>query len=413
VREGYLKDLLNVLAGELAKALHSEVTADNREDLLEELRDSRDVRRELNLTWMPVTPEQLVRDLFASPELLDACAPNLTPSERALLWRDRDAAWTVADVPLLDEAAELVGDDETATRLAAAREAAQRAERIANAQAALANVDSLIRPTAEQLAERFADAGPYLTVAERAEADRAWAYGHIVVDEAQELSPMAWRVLMRRCPSRSMTLVGDVAQVGAAAGTSSWGAVLDPYVRDRWRLESLTVNYRTPAAIMQVASDVLAGAGISAPTPESVRDGAFPPVLTRIPGGLEPGDTGALAAVTAAISAALGLLGEGRLAVLAAAESVEAVRTGLRSGLPHGVLGEGRNALESPVVVLGVADAKGLEFDAVVVLEPMAILKASPRGANDLYVALTRPTQRLHVLASGDLPAGMENLSPA
>ena len=89
-------------------------------------------------------------------------------------------------------------------------------------------MDTLIRPTAEQVAERFADTGPWLTVAERAESDRTWAYGHLVVDEAQELSPMAWRLLMRRCPSRSMTLVGDVAQVGSAAGASSWSEVLDP-----------------------------------------------------------------------------------------------------------------------------------------------------------------------------------------
>jgi hypothetical protein len=137
-----------------------------------------------------------------------------------------------------------------------------------------------IRVSAEMLAERFADTGPTLTVAERAESDRTWAFGHVVVDEAQELSPMMWRLLMRRCPTRSMTLVGDVAQVGSAAGTSSWGAALDPYVHDRWRLEALTVNYRTPAAIMRIASDVLTGAGVTAPMPQSVREGDSPPPST-------------------------------------------------------------------------------------------------------------------------------------
>ena len=106
-----------------------------------------------------------------------------------------------------------------------------------------------------------------LTVAERAESDRTWAYGHLVVDEAQEHSPMMWRLLMRRCPTRSMTLVGDVAQVGSAAGASSWGEVLDRYVPGRWRMAELTVNYRTPAQVMQLASDMLAAAGIEAPTP--------------------------------------------------------------------------------------------------------------------------------------------------
>ena len=142
-------------------------------------------------------------------------------------------------MPLLDELAELLGDVAIAAtgRPPRPRER-QRAEDLANAQAALRNVANPDpSPTAEQLADRFAESGPTLTVAERAESDRTWAYGHLVVDEAQELSPMMWRLLMRRCPTRSMTLVGDVAQVGSAAGASSWGEVLDRYVPGRWRIE--------------------------------------------------------------------------------------------------------------------------------------------------------------------------------
>src|SRR5881397_1528412 len=111
--------------------------------------------------------------------------------------------------------------------------------------------------SAEQLADGFSERADHGTVAERAAADRSWTYGHVIVDEAQELSEMAWRTLMRRCPSRSMTIVGDVAQTGDLAGTSSWERVLEPYVADRWRLARLTVNYRTPAEIMAVASGVL------------------------------------------------------------------------------------------------------------------------------------------------------------
>ncbi len=94
---------------------------------------------------------------------------------------------------------------------------------------------------------------------ERAAADRTWAFGHIVVDEAQELSPMAWRMLMRRCPSRSMTIVGDMAQASELGGGSSWQQVLGPNLADRYRMERLTINYRTPAEIAEVAADVLAG----------------------------------------------------------------------------------------------------------------------------------------------------------
>jgi DNA helicase IV len=86
------------------------------------------------------------------------------------------------------------------------------------------------------------------------------------------------------------------------------------------------------------------------------------------------------------------------------------LRAHLSETFASGTVGQGRAALDSPVVVLTVHEVKGLEFDSVVLVEPATILKASPRGANDLYVALTRPTQRLRVLASGDFPAGLDNL---
>jgi DNA helicase IV len=406
-REGFLRDLLDHLARELAAAHGTEPDADTREDLLADLRDSPDVRRELNLAWMPLTPERVLASLYADPDRLAAAADDhLDEGDRALLQRDPGAAWTVADVPLLDELAELIGDVASGDRAAEAAARAQRAEDLANAQAALRNVDTMIRPTAEQVADRFAVSGPTLTVAERAESDRTWAYGHLVVDEAQELSPMMWRLLMRRVPSRSLTLVGDVAQVGSAAGASSWGSVLDRYVAGRWRQEELTVNYRTPSQVMRLATDVLTAAGMDAGTPESVRDGDRAPASRRIAAG-DP------AGVVDAVRSELGLLGGGRMAVVTAAGVDAALREALRAALPPGTVGAGRTTLDSPVSVLDVGSVKGLEFDTVVVIEPADVLAASPRGANDLYVALTRPTQHLLVLHSRDLPPGMESLTPA
>ncbi len=403
-REGFLRDLMDQLALELATALGTDVDADSRTDLLADLRDSPDVRRELNLAWMPLSPTRVLADLYADPARLAAASPELSGPERQLLARARDAAWTVADVPLLDELAELLGDVTTGDRAAEAAARAQRAEDLAAAQAVVSNLDTAIRPSAEQIVERFADTGPRLTVAERAESDRTWAFGHLVVDEAQELSPMMWRLLMRRCPSRSLTLVGDVAQVGSAAGTSSWGAVLDPYVAGRWHQEELTVNYRTPAQVMRIASAMLAAAGIAASTPESVRDGDRSPAARRVrPGGLA-------GALRDAVSAELDGLGGGRLAVVTPTGRDEALRTALTAGLPAGTVGSGRTTLDSPVSVFPVGGVKGLEFDVVVVVEPAEIMAASARGANDLYVALTRPTQHLLVLHTGDLPAGMDEL---
>ncbi|MCY7372261.1 MAG: AAA family ATPase [Spirochaetaceae bacterium] len=404
-REGFLRDLLDQLAGDLARAIGTDLDADSREDLLSDLRDSADVRRELNLAWMPLDPRRTLADLFADPDRLAVVAPDLTSHERRLLHRERGSAWTVADVPLLDELAELLGEDGTADRLAAHAAQAARMSELEHARDTLSMGVGSGLVSAEQLADRFADSGPTLTVAERAESDRTWAYGHLVVDEAQELSPMMWRLLMRRVPSRSLTLVGDVAQVGSPAGTSSWATVLDPYVAGRWRLEELTVNYRTPAQVMRVAADTLAAAGVSASTPESVREGDSPPAARRIAAG-------DLVAVVDAVRSELGQLGAGRLAVVTVAGTDDALRDGLAAALPPGTVGRGRATLDSPVSVLAVPAVKGLEFDGVIVVEPADILAGSPRGANDLYVALTRPTQRLLVLHSADLPPGMDALTP-
>jgi hypothetical protein len=139
-----------------------------------------------------------------------------------------------------------------------------------------------------------------------------------------------------------------------------------------------------------------------------VREGDVPPAAHLIPAGLETGDAAALDAVRGFVAAEIAELDRGRLVVVAPAEVATILRDHLVNTLPSGSVGRGRTALDSPAVVLTVAEVKGLEFDSVLLVEPASILKASPRGANDLYVALTRPTQRLRVLSSGDLPAGLD-----
>ncbi|TWS92077.1 AAA family ATPase, partial [Reyranella sp. CPCC 100927] len=173
------------------------------------------------------------------------------------------APFTVADVPLLDEAAELLGDlDEAGVRR---RAEADREHRKAtdNAEHALANMHQSLEDvgadgivTAAQLTDFNAVTQHRMTAAEAATADRTWAYGHVVVDEAQELSPMQWRVLMRRCPMKSFTVVGDIAQAGSATAARSWQDALEPFVGERFVHDELTVNYRTPAAIAEAAVDV-------------------------------------------------------------------------------------------------------------------------------------------------------------
>src|SRR5215813_6722493 len=137
---------------------------------------------------------------------------------------------------------------------------------------------------AEDLADRFVERDTRDLV-ERASADRDWTYRHVVVDEAQELSEMDWRVLMRRCPGRSFTVVGDLAQRRSAAGATSWDAMLDPYVPGRWVYRSLSVNYRTPAEIMTVAAALLAEFAPGVQPPESVRATGVAPWSRQVANG--------------------------------------------------------------------------------------------------------------------------------
>ena len=136
--------------------------------------------------------------------------------------------------------------------------------------------------SAANLAELHTEVADWTSTAERAAADREWTYGHVIVDEAQELSAMAWRMVMRRCPVRSMTLVGDLAQTSDPAGASSWPRVLRPYARQGFRVEELTVNYRTPAEIMTIAEPVLAAIDPALMAPTSVREAGFVPTHRRV-----------------------------------------------------------------------------------------------------------------------------------
>jgi DNA helicase IV len=377
------------------------------------------VRAALDRLWPKLTAQQLVGDLLASRERLTAAGAELEPSERARLLRrpraDGDPGWTPADVPLLDEAAVLLGDDGARARRAEARRSEQERAELAYAREVLANTSigdaaryapdtSAIDPSL--LAGRWQARGPQAGLAERARQDRGWVFGHVIVDEAQELSPMAWRMLMRRSPSRSMTVVGDVAQTGAPWGPASWAEALDRHAAGRWRVEELTVNYRTPAEIMAVAADVLAVMDAGLAPPRSAREGGAAPWHLQVaPGEL----TARLPEVVAAEAAAVG---DGKLAVLVPPGRAEELARAIGAAVPAATARQGPSVLDAPVAVLTVAEAKGLEFDAVVVADPAAILAAGPHGANDLYVALTRTTARLGVVHPGDLPPVLSRLRP-
>ncbi|MET9586696.1 ATP-binding domain-containing protein [Streptomyces sp. NPDC006539] len=399
-------DALPGLLGEEDSAAAQERTeAQDIADVQRMLATDADVRAALDALWPPLTAQQLLTDLYGDRARLASAAHGLTRAERELLYRAPGGGWTAADVPLLDETAELLGQDNRAAEAAAA---AERAEGVAYAQGVLdlaagegEDEESLTGMLdAETLADRHEER-MVRTVAERALADRDWVFGHIIVDEAQELSQMAWRLLMRRCPTRSMTLVGDVAQTGDAAGASSWASALAPHIGDRWRQVSLTVNYRTPAEIMASTTEVLAALGPGLQLPRSVRETGLEPWRMRT----EPGRLARALADRAAKEAAA--LEDGRLAVLVPDARRDELGAAVAASVPDAVYGDEPD-LESRVVVLGVRQAKGLEFDAVLIADPTEILARSTRGLNDLYVALTRATQRLGIIHAGPAPAVLE-----
>ncbi|MGH3723087.1 MAG: RNA polymerase recycling motor ATPase HelR [Mycobacterium sp.] len=349
-----------------------------RAELLDELGDHEGFAATLDRLWPMLTPETLLAELYTSPERLRAAG-----ADQALARAVGDA-WTVSDVPLLDELVELLGRDK------AAEEAAER-ERRAEAEYASGVLDMMTGREdmmddedhlfatdllgAEDLAERFTERDTRDLV-ERASADRDWTYGHIVIDEAQELSEMDWRVLMRRCPSRSFTVVGDLAQRRSVAGATSWDSVLQPYVPGRWVYRPLSVNYRTPAEIMAVASALLAEFSPGTQPPESVRSCGVQPWSRQLAEDELP------QAIDEFIADEAGR--EGTSVVIG----------------PPGVPG-----------TVPASETKGLEFDSVLVVQPEKILADGPRGAAELYVALTRATQRLGVLHVAQLPRVLVGLT--
>lgn len=407
-RTTFVKVVVKEIAEKLERILEKRSAGNgaDRSYLVEEVRSSREVRVLLNLCWLPRTPQNLLEDLFSKPKYLAAVAPQLTAQEQRLLQRSPGTAFTVADAPLLDEAAELLGElDESAGR-EEARQKAAREKDLENARKAVENVTPQMAEmgiegflSAEDVAALNADSGPSMSAAERAGVDRTWTYGHVVVDEAQELSPMQWHVLFRRVPLKSVTAVGDIAQGSSPSASTDWREAFAPFIDDRLRIEELTVNYRTPRIMVELAERVAAANGLEVTSLRTVREGDFEPIIQRV-------DAQELihAAVTG-VAAEHERIGEGLVAVIAPARLLESTREELITAYGQRV-GRGAGSMTQDIVAMTAEEAKGLEFDAVVLVEPAELLEEAHGRIGSLYVALTRSTHSLRVLASRDLPAG-------
>ena len=336
--------------------LFEQLAASSREEVSPEVvrertRREPEVREALERMWPVLTPAQLLNDLFGSNGLLrSAAARQFAEDEWRLLRRPRladatEVVFTHDDVALLDEALELLGP----------------------------------RP-------RHKD------------ADAVRTYGHIVVDEAQDLTPMQLRVLDRRSLNGSMTIVGDIAQATGSWPHDEWDSVLEhlPERRPPRRAE-LSVGYRVPGPIMEFAARVLPIAAPGLEAPRSIRHVGEGPIVVRAQ------DETLDAELAEMVRRELKVVGSGNVAVITPDSLAERAHGALDlAGIDHGRAT--RTGLDHQVTVVPVSLAKGLELDAVVVVEPGRILEEGRRGAQSLYVALTRSTKRLALVHTGDLP---------
>jgi DNA helicase IV len=343
---------------------------DDSPDLLRKsLQQNVELRRSLNRAWTLIEAADLVGDLWSVPAYLRKCAPWLRPDEVQQLQRADAQAWTLSDLPLLDAARQRLGDPE-ASRRNRRQQAAAAAEREQRAMV----VDDLIEAADDEYGvglvtmlrgRDFQDVLVDQTALPSAVPDRlAGPFAHIIVDEAQELTDAEWQMLLLRCPSRSLTIVGDRAQARRGF-TESWQERLERIGLERITLAGLSINYRTPEEVMTEAEPVIRAVLPDANVPTSIRSGGVPVVH---------GSAGDLGSVLDAWLAAH-------------AEGIGCVIGGPRF--------QGTSRIRSLTPEL----SKGLEFDLVVLVDP-AEFGPGTEGAVDRYVAMTRATQQLVILTS-------------
>jgi DNA helicase IV len=343
------------------QGLWEELAASSRTELdpdvvAERLRNHEDVRAALERMWPVLTPNDFLRDLLSSKALLRlASGSRLSELEQEALLIERgeridDTRWTLSDVPLLDEARVLLGP----------------------------------RPRSR-------------------DEDEVRTYGHIVVDEAQDLTLMQLRMLARRSLGGSMTVVGDIAQATGPWAPPSWDAVLANLPsRKPPRVQELSIGYRTPASIMTLANKVLAVSDPGLKPPTAVREGEDEPIVLAV-------DATDLARRVAELAAAeRDVVGEGNVAVVLPDSLIPAVADAMRvAGVDFGEAA--RVGLDAQVNLVPVRLVKGLELDSVVVVEPARIVAEEPQGLRALYVALTRATRRLAVVHAEPLPDALQS----
>jgi len=398
------------LALRMANEYHSRFVKNSDEEisqvneLADAIRATQQFKIALQRIWPRLTGQDLLHDLFGAPALIRAAAKDILRDEEiALLHRPRsanleDVLWTKADAALIDEARILLGPRKK-----------PRPKPKPGDSGILDGVDldayaGNVRQAALREAERLAP-----TQSQELDEAEFVTYGHIVVDEAQDLSPMELRVLKRRDLTGSMTIVGDMGQATTAGSSASWNAVLEVLEprREPARVD-LTVSYRTPEEVLSFAEPTLRAASPDLEAPKPVRRAGSDPTVEVV----APSEFAAT--LSAAVKRECENVHPGRVAVIVTSSRVQEIvailnGAGLGAIDPRELESKG---LSADLVVLAAEGANGLEFDASVVVEPgeiacrgSGVTKAiTARGLRTLYVAMTRPTRRLAIIATGELP---------
>jgi DNA helicase IV len=366
------------------------------QELRARLRARPEVKEALERMWPALSGAELVNDLFGFRALVHSAANGiLSESDQLLLHRPRHSdiskvRWTEADVAIVDEADALLGPVEAARP---ARKRRRGDDTLDTATRVIEDLGLHGYADAATLAQRYGDNTPNNSES----VNEPRTFGHVLVDEAQDLTAMQLRMLARRCPSGSMTLVGDPGQASKPGAAASWDTMLRHVpTHNPPRRVTLTINYRTPSEVMDVASRLLA---VAAPTVEpsrSVRSTGEQPRFVAA-------DPSELVTVTARqVREVVGRTGT--IAVIAPDRLHEAIVDALAD---IGASAAPAEALDAPVAVLDPTSAKGLEFDHVVVVEPAELVTADRAGLRLLYVTITRTTKTLTVVHADALPEGL------
>ena len=336
------------------------------------LRRDPKISEALERMWPVLTPAQLLRDLFGSKALLASASTGLLSEDKwSTLFRPRgdsvsDYRWSDADVPLLDEA--------------------------------------------------YAGLGPRLDRQRKPRDPEVRTFGHIVIDETQDHTPMALRMIARRSLNGSMTLVGDIAQATAPGAAANWEEVLThlPSGSNEPRVRELTLSYRIPAPNLELANKVLALAAPDLATPKAVRSVGSPPRIIEVDGG-------ELAPIERLVERSVEIveeeseaLGGGSVAIVAPESVIDLIDTALEArSIDYGRATTASRNVSGPlhpkIALVPVQLVKGLELDGTVVIEPATILAEEPQGLRALFVALTRSTKRLAVVHARSLPEVLQD----